>query len=58
MGQIPGAAFGGFMGAIQTFYYGFMGLNYTYIFWTQVIYAIWNAVNDPIFGHTMDKTKE
>ncbi|MBN2157033.1 MAG: MFS transporter [Candidatus Lokiarchaeota archaeon] len=57
LGQAPGAAFGGFMGSIQTFYYGWMGLNYRFIFWTQVIYAIWNVVNDPLFGHLQDKTR-
>ncbi|MHA1111958.1 MAG: MFS transporter [Promethearchaeota archaeon] len=57
LGQIPGATFGGFMGAIQTFYYGFMGLSYKYIFWTQIIYAIWNMLNDPLFGHLQDRTR-
>jgi GPH family glycoside/pentoside/hexuronide:cation symporter len=56
-GQIPGASFAGFMGVIQTFYYGWFGLGYKYIFWTQIIYAIWNMINDPIFGHLQDRTR-
>ena len=57
LGQVPGAVFGGFLGSIQTFYYGWLGLKYEYIFWTQIIYAIWNMLNDPLFGHLQDKTR-
>ncbi|MHA1820749.1 MAG: MFS transporter [Promethearchaeota archaeon] len=56
-GQIPGSFFGSFTGQIQAFYYAWMGLQIKYIIITQILYGIWNAVNDPIFGLLQDRTK-
>lgn len=55
-GNIPGGIFGTIMGALQAFYYAWMGLEIKYIVWAQVIYGIWNLVNDPIFGYLQAKT--
>lgn len=57
LGAIPNGFFGIFLGAIQAFYYSWMGLDVRYIIITQVLYSIWNAVNDPIFGLLMDRTR-
>ncbi len=57
MGAVPGAFFMGFMGQIQAFYYRWMGLEPFLIFVAQVIYALWNMFNDPIFGLLMNRTK-
>ncbi len=56
LGQLPGTFYGSFMGQIQAFYYGWMGLAYKWILITQIVYAVWNAVNDPIFGVLQDRT--
>ncbi|MHA1734060.1 MAG: MFS transporter [Promethearchaeota archaeon] len=56
-GQIPGSFFGAFMGQIQAFYYGWMGLNWLLIVVAQVVYGAWNMLNDPIFGVLQDRTK-
>jgi Na+/melibiose symporter-like transporter len=57
LGAVPNGFFGIFLGAIQAFYYSWMGLDIKYIVITQVLYSIWNAVNDPIFGLAMDRTR-
>jgi glycoside/pentoside/hexuronide:cation symporter, GPH family len=56
-GQLPGSFFTSFTGQIQAFYYAWMGLNIKYIIISQVLYAIWNAVNDPLFGVLQDNTR-
>lgn len=57
MGSVPGAFFGGFMGQIQAFYYRWMGLDWGLIVIAQIVYALWNVLNDPIFGLLMNRTK-
>ncbi|MBD3186491.1 hypothetical protein GF325_06665 [Candidatus Bathyarchaeota archaeon] len=57
MAALPGAFFGGFLGQIQAFYIKWLGLQPIFIIIGQVIYAIWNVVNDPIFGVLQDRTK-
>ncbi len=56
-GQMPGTFFGGVMGVIQSFYYGWMGLQMGWIVIAQVIYAAWNMINDPVFGTMIHNTK-
>jgi GPH family glycoside/pentoside/hexuronide:cation symporter len=56
-GQLPGSFFGSFTGQIQAFFYGYMGLRWDYIIIAQIFFAIWNFVNDPIFGVLQDRTK-
>lgn len=55
--QMPGTFYGGVMGVIQSFYYGWMGLQNFWIVIAQIIYAVWNMVNDPIFGNRINNTK-
>ncbi|MEX2680752.1 MAG: MFS transporter [Candidatus Sigynarchaeota archaeon] len=56
-GQLPGAFFMAFFGQIQIFYVFWMRLSLEYMILGQVIYMIWNVVNDPIFGVLMDRTR-
>jgi len=56
-GQFPGTFFGGVMGLIQSFYFAWMGLASIYLTIAQVIYAVWNVVNDPLFGNRINNTK-
>jgi len=55
--NMPGTFFGGAMGVIQSFYYAWMGLASFWITIAQIIYAIWNMVNDPLFGNMINNTK-
>jgi GPH family glycoside/pentoside/hexuronide:cation symporter len=56
-GQLPGSFFGSFTGQIQAFYYAYMGLNWQYILIAQILFGLWNLINDPIFGVLQDRTK-
>lgn len=55
--QMPGTFYGGMMGVIQSFYFAWMGLLNIWIFIAQIIYAVWNVVNDPIFGNAIGNTR-
>ena len=55
--NMPGTFFGAMMGVIQSFYYAWMGLQWGWITVAQIIYAIWNVVNDPLFGNRINNTK-
>ena len=57
MGSVPGAFFAGFMGQINAFYYRWMGLGWELIILGQILFALWNVINDPLFGLLMNKTK-
>jgi len=57
LAQFPGTFYGGVMGVIQSFYYAWMGLQYGWIIIAQIVYAIWNMVNDPIFGTKIGNTR-
>lgn len=57
MAALPAAFFTGFMGQIQAFYYGWLGLRPEWIILAQILFAIWNVLNDPLFGILMDRTK-
>lgn len=54
---IPGGIFVTFLGYLQAFYYAWMGLQWGWIILAQIIYAIWNTVNDPMFGYLQDRTR-
>ncbi len=56
-GALPGGFFSSFTGAITTFYYMWMGLNARYILIGQIMYMVWNVLNDPIFGTLQDRTR-
>ncbi len=55
--QLPGTFYGAMMGLIQSFWYGWMGLQVFWITIAQVCYAIWNMVNDPLFGNMIGNTR-
>ena len=55
--QIPGTFYGGVMGVIQSFYFAWMGLSTIWITIALIVYAIWNVVNDPIFGNKIGNTR-
>lgn len=44
-------------GALTFFYQVKMGLDYSYVSIAWLIFAAWNAVNDPLFGIIEDKTR-
>jgi len=54
---MPGTFYGSVMGVIQSFYYAWMGLLNIWIFIAQIVYAVWNVVNDPIFGNKIGNTR-
>lgn len=54
---MPGTFYGSVMGLIQSFYYAWMGLQNIWIVIAQIVYAIWNVVNDPLFGNMINNTK-
>jgi glycoside/pentoside/hexuronide:cation symporter, GPH family len=56
-GMLPGAFYQSFFGQIQIFYYAWMGLSIFYLTLGQIIYMIWNVINDPIFGVLEDRTR-
>lgn len=48
----------GIYGALlPIFYQDYLGLTAKWIATASVIYAIWNAVNDPLFGYITDSTR-
>ena len=55
--NMPGTFFASMMGVIQSFYFAWMGLQWGWITIAQIVYAIWNVVNDPIFGNRINNTK-
>ncbi len=57
LSAVPGGIFVSIMGFLQAFWYGVMGLDPGWIALAQVIYAVWNVLNDPLFGILMDRTR-
>ena len=55
--QMPGTFYGGVMGVIQSFYFAWMGLKIQWITIALIVYAVWNVVNDPIFGNVIGNTR-
>lgn len=56
--QLGMAIIGGVYTAMLTkFFQDNMGLGANWIGIAMIIYAIWNAINDPIFGEITDRTK-
>ena len=48
----------GMYGALlPIFYQDYLGLQARWIALASVVYAIWNAVNDPLFGYITDSTR-
>lgn len=42
---------------LPIFYQDYLGLTARWIAIASTIYAIWNAINDPLFGYITDSTK-
>ena len=42
---------------LPIFYQDYLGLDAKWIAITATIYAIWNAINDPLFGYVTDNTR-
>ena len=57
LGALPGSFFGSFMGQIQAFYVKWMGLDWSWIILAQILFAIWNTLNDPLFGLLQNRTR-
>jgi GPH family glycoside/pentoside/hexuronide:cation symporter len=52
------ATIAGTFGALQPiFYQDYLGLEARWIGIAAVIYAVWNAINDPLFGYITDNTR-
>lgn len=48
----------GIYGALlPIFYQDYLGLSARWIALASIIYAVWNAINDPLFGHISDNTR-
>ena len=48
---------GVFGALLPIFYQDYLGLSARWIALASAIYAIWNALNDPIFGYISDSTR-
>ncbi|NMC06484.1 MAG: MFS transporter, partial [Candidatus Lokiarchaeota archaeon] len=56
--SLGGSLVQGTYGALLTYFYQtYLGLAANFIGMSALIYAIWNAVNDPLFGFVSDSTK-
>lgn len=56
VGKFGWVLISGFYGFLVYFYHIKVGLGWEYISLAFMIYAIWNAINDPIFGIMSDRT--
>src|SRR5271157_588407 len=57
LGALPGSFFGSFMGQVQAFYFKWLGLGWGWIVLAQILFAIWNTTNDPLFGLLQNRTR-
>jgi len=48
---------GTYGGLLTIFYQDYLGLSATWIGIAATIYAVWNAINDPLFGYITDSTR-
>ena len=55
--QLPDNFYVATMGVLQAFYYGWLGLTTFWIIIAQILFALWNVINDPIFGTIEDRTR-
>ena len=49
--------YGTFGALLPIFYQDYLGLEARWIGIASIIYAIWNAINDPLFGYITDSTR-
>ena len=58
LASFGGSLISGIFGGMQViFYQDYLGLNAKWIIIAASIYAIWNAINDPLFGFITDNTR-
>ncbi len=58
MAALGGSIISGIYGAmLQIFFFDYLGLSYQLIVVDSIIYLVWNAVNDPIFGFLSDSSR-
>ena len=58
LAALGGAVIAGVFGGMQViFYQDYLGLSAKWITIAATVYAIWNAINDPLFGHITDNTR-
>ena len=48
---------GTFAALLPIFYQDYLGLQAGWIATASLIYAVWNAINDPLFGYVTDSTR-
>src|SRR3972149_1630210 len=53
----PSLISGTFAALLPIFYQGYLGLQAGWIATASLIYAVWNAINDPLFGYVTDSTR-
>lgn len=46
-----------FAALLPIFYQDYLGLSARWIGIASAVYAVWNAINDPLFGHITDNTR-
>lgn len=44
-------------GLLTIFYQDYLGLSASWIGIAATVYALWNAINDPLFGYITDNTR-
>jgi GPH family glycoside/pentoside/hexuronide:cation symporter len=42
---------------VFTFYYAVVGINVIWMMWGYILWAAWNAINDPLAGYLSDRTR-
>jgi GPH family glycoside/pentoside/hexuronide:cation symporter len=42
---------------VFTFYYAVVGINILWMMWGYILWAVWNAINDPLAGYLSDRTR-
>jgi GPH family glycoside/pentoside/hexuronide:cation symporter len=56
LGTVPSALpYNMIQSYLVTFYSIFIGLSMNYVGLLLILYGIWNAINDPLFGYMMDR---
>jgi len=58
LGDVAGTAlYQAFTFMVFTFYYAIVGINVNLMMWGYILWALWNAANDPIAGYLSDRTR-
>ncbi|MHA1734509.1 MAG: MFS transporter [Promethearchaeota archaeon] len=58
LAALGGSIIAGIYGAmLQIFFFDYLGLDWSWIVVDSIIYLVWNALNDPIFGFLSDASQ-